>query len=358
MRGHSWNKALGLLAAAGMGCGGVAWADVSIADRQNAAATAAGGASCQNLNFYWEIGDRSGKRGSGNGPAGTAASQVQPTDQGPIASAGKWLYAAYVLERTAGAVDPAQDLPYLNFTSGYDNLHSCLLKSTVAQCGKTSGALPNDPQNSADIGRFYYDSGHFEAHAANDWSGVLGLSGLNAGGLGPAIAPVLHIDADHQIPNPNGGVPKNISVGLKYSGLVLAGDAQADANTYTSFLRQLLDGTLLLGGHLDDGAICTTGSACVYTSSRSGALPPMPDSDLDSGTPADGSPWQYALGHWIEKDGTYSSPGAFGFYPWIDSSKTWYGVVAEYSTLNELAYQKAVVCGRAIRNAWLNPPIP
>lgn len=52
-----------------------------------------------------------------------------------------------------------------------------------------------------------------------------------------------------------------------------------------------------------------------------------------------GSAWHYALGHWIEcnsdrfdpdcvDDRIYSSPGAFGFYPWIDRSAGYWGVLA------------------------------
>ena len=35
-----------------------------------------------------------------------------------------------------------------------------------------------------------------------------------------------------------------------------------------------------------------------------------------------------ALGHWVEEDGAYSSPGLYGFYPWIDHAQAWYGVIA------------------------------
>ena len=43
--------------------------------------------------------------------------------------------------------------------------------------------------------------------------------------------------------------------------------------------------------------------------------------------------WHYSIGHWVEDDpavgdGAFSSAGAFGFYPWIDASKTYYGVLA------------------------------
>jgi len=48
-------------------------------------------------------------------------------------------------------------------------------------------------------------------------------------------------------------------------------------------------------------------------------------------------------------DGAYSSPGAFGFYPWIDRTKSYYGVVAPKMT----GALNSVYCGRLIRKAWM-----
>jgi hypothetical protein len=65
--------------------------------------------------------------------------------------------------------------------------------------------------------------------------------------------------------------------------------------------------------------------------------------------------WHYSIGHWVEDDpkvgdGAFSSPGAFGFYPWIDASKTYYGVVARAEAPGAL---ESVYCGRLIRKAWV-----
>lgn len=58
-------------------------------------------------------------------------------------------------------------------------------------------------------------------------------------------------------------------------------------------------------------------------------------------------------------DGSFSSPGAFGFYPWIDSTKTYYGIVAREVHNGVLAseeaqrpYLQSMNCGRLIRKAW------
>ena len=70
--------------------------------------------------------------------------------------------------------------------------------------------------------------------------------------------------------------------------------------------------------------------------------------------------WHYSIGHWVEDDpttngdGSFSSPGAYGYYPWIDPSKTYYGLVARSvpngTGLSE-GYQSAQ-CGRLLRAAW------
>lgn len=345
-------------------CSIAAAAAPTLDDRKAAADVAAAGSACAGLNFYWEIGDKDGNKRFGNGPGGTASSKVQPTDQGLIASAGKWLYGAYVLQRSNMPLDPVYDIPYLNMTSGYHALKSCALKTSIASCGDTTGMFPNNPYTAADVGKFYYDSGHFEAHAAKDWSHVGGLASLNKAELATTIASTLNIDSDHKVANPDPkALVKTINVGLKYAGYVLAGDASIDAATYVKFLQQVLNGALKMGQSLStpDDVCASTGKDsngapfCPNTVQASGAVPPLPAA-LDAGAPADGDPWKYSLGHWIEKDGTYSSPGAFGFYPWIDASKTWYGVVARYAAPNELAYQQSVLCGRALRNAWLTAP--
>ena len=58
-------------------------------------------------------------------------------------------------------------------------------------------------------------------------------------------------------------------------------------------------------------------------------------------------------------DGAYSSPGFYGFYPWIyidptNAANAWYGIVArEVNTGNANAFRDSIVCGRLIRRAWL-----
>lgn len=50
-------------------------------------------------------------------------------------------------------------------------------------------------------------------------------------------------------------------------------------------------------------------------------------------------------------DGAFSSPGAFGFYPWIDAGKTTYGVLARSESAGNGI--DSVDCGRLVRKAWV-----
>ena len=67
--------------------------------------------------------------------------------------------------------------------------------------------------------------------------------------------------------------------------------------------------------------------------------------------------WHYSIHHWMEDDasgdGAFSSPGAFGFYPWISADQQWYGILArEHHGLQ--AYKESVYCGEKLRRAWLS----
>ena len=338
-------------------------------ERRAAAQAAADGADCGGLDFYWEIGDALGNRRSGNGPGGLPGFKVKATDTGYIASAGKWLFGAYVAQKRNGVMT-AGDLPYLTLKSGYHSLGDCSFlftpaaQRTIGKCG----AVANNPLTAADgphdengeivPGSYYYEGGHFESLAANDAS--LNLASATAVQIGPRLAESLQISR------------------LVYGGLVLAGQAQIDTVNYALFLRKLLDGSLRMGSLLGSSDVCTSTATSGLNQTplycnrnaarddRASFSPPL-QAALDStptlpdGTTAipNGEPWRYSLAHFVEKDGSFSSAGQFGFYPWIDASKTWYGVVARYDTLGGTAtqvvtYQSALLCGRAIRNAWLH----
>jgi len=103
---------------------------------------------------------------------------------------------------------------------------------------------------------------------------------------------------------------------------------------------------LKLGAQLAAASVCTNPATCptaVYS--------PIP------GSSGANESWHYGLAHWIEDDavvgdGAFSSAGAFGFYPWIDATRTIYGVLARRGTAGNAGYNSAQ-CGRLIRKAWV-----
>jgi len=267
--------------------------------------------------FYWEIGDVNGAKVSG--AVGTG---VQATTTMLIASASKWVYSTYVLQKV-GSVRTS-DVPYLNFTSGYtqfnDGACNPLPSTTIASClGTQTGQFP------ATIGRFSYGSGHFENHAVS----VMGMGSLNSSSLTSEVASTIG------------------DFGFDYRNVNLAGGIQADASGYAAFLRKMLSGSLVMYGSLGLDEVCADPTSCPTTAVNS----PIDSADT-------GEVWGYSLGHWVEDDQTvgdhaFSSAGAFGFYPWIDKSKTYYGVLARKAQSETNAGYHSAQCGRLIRQAWM-----
>jgi hypothetical protein len=264
--------------------------------------------------FYWEIGDARGPLASGRVGGRISADSVIN-----VGSASKWLYAAYVIE-TLG--DLPEFRPYLNFTSGYSNFDStaCDERGTVAEC------LPGPlNQDEAARGIFHYDGGHMQQHAA-----LIGLGPLSNRPLADEVRSAIGPEMD-----------------LRYTQPQPPGGAKTSGRQYAAFLRRLLvdsDQPLRMGALLGQHAVCTVPSE-TCEASPSVALPEA---------------WHYSLGHWIEDDpqGTprmnfaYSSPGLFGFYPWVDLDRKLYGVLVRQGLdLVNDAYLSAQ-CGRLIRLAW------
>jgi hypothetical protein len=266
--------------------------------------------------FYWEIGDRSGARASGvvRGTNTPAPSQVIA-----IASASKWVYSTYVLQKVG--MLRSTDIPFLTFTSGEvfstpGGGITCGLRETVAECAMGVTLRPSA------VGRFFYDAGHFQRHA----TATMGLGPLSAAGLSSEVSSVLSAP-DFEYPQPN-----------------LAGGLTASASGYAAFLQRMLRGEFVMAAHLGTQKVCAS-AAC----SAGAVQSPAPPQEA----------WSYSLGHWVEDDaalgdGATSSAGALGFYPWIDRTKTWYGLVARRAATP--GGNQGVVslrCGRLIRQAWV-----
>jgi len=288
----------------------------TLAQRTAAATPVAGSASndCAPIRpFYWEVGDRSAAQASGSVGGNTYAANTAMS----IASATKWLYGAYVAERRSG-VFTAQDVEFLSFKSGYTDFDTCLPGQTVASClaaGSNGDFVPSTQ------GRFFYGGGHMQKHAT-----LLGLGAMDNAALAAEMRSVLGTD-----------------IGLAFSQPQPAGGAISSAADYAVFLRKLLVGGLRHGVLLGQASVCTNPLACpgqaLYT--------PVPSTEQ----------WRYGTGHWVEADpvvgdGAFSSAGAFGFYPWIDASRSVYGVVARRD-ITAGAGNASARCGRLIRKAWL-----
>ncbi len=266
--------------------------------------------------FYWEIGDANAMLASGSIETGGGPPSITATTPMAIASASKWLYGAYVVQKQNGATN-ATDVKHLTFRSGYTSFSSCSSGQTVDDC---VNAGSNGVYTAARDGFFFYDGGHMQKHAS-----LFGLGALGSVALAAEMQTQLGPDVTFTFLQPQ-----------------LAGGAASSAGGYAVFLRKLLAGTLRLGPLLGTQAVCTNPTTCAQA-----LFAPVAASEQ----------WHYSLGHWVEDDpvvgdGAFSSAGAFGFYPWIDAGRTHYGVLAR-AVAQTNAGADSVRCGRLIRKAWV-----
>ena len=318
----SWLAALPLFTAASEN-------PIPLQQRTSAAqATAESAAACVAIQpFYWEIGDATRQL------AGASVGNSAPArdTQMMIASASKWIYAGYVAERRQGRLSD-EDIRFLSFRSGYTHFRICRSSQTVAAC---QGSLLNGrgEADSATANRFYYSGGHMQKHAT-----LMGLGGLDNDTLAAEIRHGLH--------------PLGAEWRFSYKQPQLAGGGITSAADYARFLQAILAGDLRIGHWLGSHAVCTNPDTCPDQAIRT----PIPHSET----------WHYSIGHWVEDDpkrgdGAFSSPGAFGFYPWISGDKQYYGIVAREDRHGILSSDQAekpgvasVECGRLIRAAWMD----
>ena len=261
--------------------------------------------------FYWEIGDAD--RMLAGGPVGRNAPQRDTRMS--IASASKWLYSSYVAERRGGKLTD-DDIRLLTLMSGYTRFRICRSSQTVASClnSPLNGFGAPDPSTA---NRFDYNGGHMQKHAT-----LMGLGSLGA------------------------------DWSFSYKQPQLAGGGTSSVADYSHFLRAVMADHLQIGKLLGAHAVCTNPQTCPNEAVKT----PIPKNEA----------WHYSIGHWVEDDpavgdGSFSSPGAFGFYPWISHDKQFYGVVAREDRQGLFAEDpsdkpavQSVDCGRLIRAAWMD----
>lgn len=302
------------------------------------AQTALGNAACTAIQpFYWEIGNGDARLASGSstqagGTPLTAATKL------PIASASKWIYGIYVVQRRGGAANlTAEDINFLNFTSGYTYMDTSVSRATcsapasgpnsINYCLTLPSSTPGKTYASHDPdtdGLFFYNSGHEENHAGQLQPEI---NDLDASLLGDAIVAGIGVNG----------------ITLQYNQPLLAGGIYASANDYAPILRAIVGGRLGMRDALGTHAVCAwVGTGCDAVRS-----------------PAVTVQWHYSIAHWVEDDpatgdGAFSSPGAFGFYPWIEANRRFYGVISRFAgSSDELQSGLASSrCGRELRAAW------
>ena len=281
---------------------------------QAATATANNAGVCQAIgDFYWEIGDGQGAQASGQ-----IGSSYGPDKVISIASASKFVWGAYVVERMSknGGLTNGQ-VQELEMRSGMTSFNPiwCFLSRSVDGC---LSSRSNGVQTQSNIGRFYYGGGHDQRLAAQ-----LGMGRYSADQMTQAVRSVLGNDLgfDYERPQPAGGM-------------------ESSPADFAKFLRKIINGDLQYKRYLGYEPVCTLPAKCATA-----AYSPVPEA------------WHYSLNHWIEDDpatgdGSFSSPGLEGFYPWISADKTTYGILARQK-LSLHSYWESVLCGRTIRKAWM-----
>jgi hypothetical protein len=296
-----------------------------------------------------------------------------------IASASKWLYAAYFAERYGASALTARDFQFLTLSSGYHSLQS----RPDTQCGSSQGAnftvddcvdlcSTNGTCNAdftlEDAGQFYYDSAHYETRASSLIMVDSPLTTLHRPALGSYTATALGPELEQYIDSG--------SSWMTFSRAVLAEGVVTTPGAYIDhFLRRILSGSLQMSLLLGRGAVCTNTNLDVNNVKICPTAVFEPAALHDSG-----ESWHYSVGHWVEDDpgvgdGAFSSGGARGFYPWIRKARPgddyggWttpiYGIVARddpgfgadpnsLDTPDAAIGWPSVLCGRAIRKAFLS----
>jgi hypothetical protein len=309
--------------------------------------------------FYWEIGNSATVMVSGSVSYG--GKNPGPDDFMEFTSASKWIYGTYYVQYINGASNlQAADIGALHQTDGYVNgENNCPSRDTVSECSSRTpgkdGVNPGNYQVPACTGIFCYDGEHFNNHGAT--YGDLGPDKTRA--LNPTLFGVL------------GQTTSNTTI--EYWQVDLAGGVSGTPAAYRSILQGILAGTLQMNSALFLNEVPTLPTtASLISSTYCGSSDRKNSSDTYGSTQAGCTPipepWSYSIAHWVENqtaciggagklvpcagDGAASSLGTDGFYPWIDSTVTYYGILAREVDKAGVGFQSAQ-CGRLIRKAFM-----
>jgi len=296
----------------------------------SAAQTARTAAACvANGNFYWEIGHRGGVIGSGSVVNNASAATVDANSYMSIASASKMVFAAYVSEYCGGlpCTTPGNPVPAetaLRMLSGYVTSGSACSNASSTTTVAACTANPAVYYKAGADGVFHYSGGQFITFA----QGEPHLQNLTGQGLANEV---------------NAYLGTAFNFGANGANPWPAGAGWSTPANYAVFLRNILYSNVdpvnglkffnVLGADAVDASVAAS-----------------------SYTPVTQQNWAYSYGHWVEDQGSggaawdraFSSPGAFGFYPWIAQGKRTYGIVARTGG----NFFQSVLCGQAIRRAY------
>jgi hypothetical protein len=270
---------------------------------------------CKNVgDYYFSIGDRHGVLLKGyRGQSQRATTPVK------YASASKWIFSALALEMKKGRLNWSL-ISGLNFTSGFTRFKvgACSPQKTLGDCFQQRDF---SKRNRNEFAKFNYHPGHMLKLASRD----LGM-------------------ADHSLEQMDRQIKRNLGrdLNMNFSNFNPAGAIRGDAHSYERFLKRLTNGDYYLSDQLGQYSVCADAKKCRDTVVYSLQFP--------------GQNWDYSLGHWVEGAGesrpVFSSPGAHGFYPWIDSSSNHWGVFSR-QTKGSGGARGSVGCGQKIREAFM-----
>lgn len=357
--------------------------------------------------FYWEIGNASGpivadlyytgnpvNQPPSNNPqlgAATAGTDMQ------YDSSSKWFTGIYVDQIRAGVLLTA-DIAALTQSDGdansaqdtcpaSDDLPTCLAilntnvynPSTAPNAPCPSTRYPagnpnpqlnqgcNQPQSytlSLSVGYFYYSGSHFMNELENNTT--LSGAGVYRQNITAAYVAELTNGCACTLTGNTCGAPFTSGTQLpelcaayqsntfRFGGTNVAGQINSTAVAYRSVLKGILSHQLYAYLDLDTHLICTNPGGN-YTNNPPGGA----NCNAVYG-PITTVNQHYSIGHWVEDwynsssqygDGAYSSPGAKGYYEWIDITQTYYGVVARVAN-NGGQGQITEKCAALIRNAF------